>query len=268
MNCNECKATNPEESPYCNQCGTVLGRTLEETIQKKLRDRKAIELDITESVTSRLMKWTGWITKTGLVIVALFGLLLGKSYYDIHAQVKAGETEIATAVADGKKEIEALKQETTGLKDEVKQVRSDVEGYKQTNVKIGSLQKQILEVKGEVLDLSTKTLKVRLLETTGAGHSFILFGNPGCGPVPKDSKIGYCAQGSPPVLTQVSVSGESAPVASRSPIGFQDTSAGAKPTCVASNRGTFYVEKGATDKPFLCAQKSAGTYAWMELAIR
>jgi hypothetical protein len=268
MSCNECKATNPEESRYCNQCGTVLGRTLEETIQKKLRDRKAIELDIAESVTSRLMTWTGWITKTGLVIVALFGLLLGKSYYDIRAQVKAGETEIGTAVAEGKKGIEQVKQETTRLKNEVRQVQSDVEGYKQTNVKIGSLQKQILEVKDQVVDLSHKTLKVGTLDLNDKGRFMLSIGMVGCNTVPHGYELSYCAQGSPPVLTQVSASGESAPVASRSPIGFQDTSAGAKPTCVASNRGTFYVEKGATDKPFLCAQKSAGTYAWMELAIR
>jgi cell division protein FtsB len=268
MNCIECKATNPENSRYCNQCGAVLGRSLEETVQKKIRDRKAVELDITESVAARLMKWTGWVTKAGLVVVALFGLLLGKSYYDVRSQVKAGETEIGTAVAEGKKDIEAVKQETASLKDEVDQVRSDIEGYKQTNIKIATLQKQLLEVKDQVLDLSTKTLKVKTLETTGAGHSGILFGNPGCDPVPKDSKLGYCAQGSPPVLTQISVSGESAPVASRSPIGFQDTSAGAKPACAANNRGTFYVEKGATDKPFLCVQKNTGAYAWMEVVTR
>jgi hypothetical protein len=269
MNCNECKATNPEESRYCNQCGTVLGRSLEETVQKKLRDRKAIELDITESITSRLMKWTGWITKAVLLIVALFTLLVGWSYRDFWKAVESAKGEIVSLAEDTKKDIEAVKQETTRLKDEVERVRADVESYKQTNIKIANLQKQILEVKGDMLDLGSKTLRARRLETSGgAGHSGLQFGTIGCDSVEKGQQLLYCAQGSPPVLTQVSISGESAPVASRSPVGFQDTSAGAKPSCSTTNRGTFYVEKGATDKPFLCVQKSAGTYAWMELAIR
>jgi hypothetical protein len=269
MNCNECRATNPEESRYCNQCGTVLGRSLEETVQKKLRDRKVIESEITESVAKRLMTWAGWVRNTIGIVVALFAILIGLSYLDFRKDVRSAREQIGAEVTEVKKDIEAAKLETTGLHDDLKKARSEVQGYEQTNAKIASLQKELLQVKGQVIDLGSKTLKVGRLETAnGTGHPGIEFGTVGCDPVEKGNQLMYCAQGSPPVLIQESISGESAPVASRSPIGFQDISTGAKPPCAARNRGTFYVEKGATDKPFLCAQKSAGTYAWMELAIR
>jgi hypothetical protein len=62
MECIECKVANPEGNRFCGQCGTELGRSLEETIRKRgIRDRKAIEFEITESVTARLMKWGGWL---------------------------------------------------------------------------------------------------------------------------------------------------------------------------------------------------------------
>lgn len=239
MNCTECKATNPENSRYCNQCGTVLGRSLEETVQKKLRDRKAIESEITESVAKRLMMWTGWVAKAAVVVVALFGLLLGKSYYDVRAQVKAGEASIGAAVAEGKKDIETVKQETTGLKDEVNQVCSDIQGYKQANAKIADLQKEILEVKDKVVDLGSKTLKAGKVEIASKEHTMFFWGNLGCDPLLKGYSFGLCAQGTPPVLTQVLLSGGTAPVASFSPIGFQDTSVGLKPICAHTSEELF-----------------------------
>src|SRR6266851_7147159 len=103
MNCNECKATNPENSRYCNQCGAVLGRSLEETVQKKLRDRRAIEMDITESIAKRLMTWAGWVRNTIGVVVALFALLVGLGYLDFWKAVKSAKEEIGTEVAESKK---------------------------------------------------------------------------------------------------------------------------------------------------------------------
>jgi hypothetical protein len=269
MDCIECKTTNLDGNRYCGKCGAQLNWSLEETAQKKFRDRKSIEIDIAQSVAARLMKWTGWITKIAVLFVALFGLLLGKSYYDIRTQVKAGRQQIEAAVADGKKEIGTVKQEIAPLKEEVKQVRSDTEGYKQANVRIANLQKQILDVRDQVIDLGSKAVKAKTFTATGEGFSTVSLGTLGCAALPpKGFKLSICAQGSPPVLTQVSISGESAPVASRSPVGFQDTSIGEKPSCAANHRGTFYVEKGATDKAFLCGQKASGEYDWMELAIR
>jgi len=268
MNCVECKAANPENSRYCNQCGAMIGRSLEETVQKKLRDRKAIEAEITESVAKRLMTWVGWVRNTVVLILALFAFLVGLSYLDWHKDVESAKAQMGSLLTDAKNDVQSLKQDTTGLKDEVKQVRSDTESYKQTNVKIANLQKQILEVKDQVVDLGNKSLKAGKLEITSKEHTMEFWGNPGCDPLLKGYTFGLCAQGSPPVLTQVLPSGTTAPVASFSPVGFRDTSTGAKPNCDANRQGTFYVEKGEPDKPFLCGKRSNGKFGWMELAIR
>ena len=39
MDCIECKSSNPDDNRFCGQCGAELGRTLEETVRKKFRDR-------------------------------------------------------------------------------------------------------------------------------------------------------------------------------------------------------------------------------------
>jgi len=269
MNCIECKAPNPDESRYCGKCGALIGRSLEETIHKKFRDRKAIEAEITESVAKRLMTWVGWVRSTVALVLALFVLLVGLSLLDWRKDVESAKAQIVLLLRDANNDVQSLKQDTTALEQEVGQVRADTEGYKQTNDKIAKMQKLMLDVKDEVLDLRNKSLKVKALTVTGEGlHSGLLWGNPGCDPLQAGYPFGICAQGSPLVLTQVSASGESAPVASVSPIGFRDSSTGAKPNCDANKRGTFYAEKGARDEPWLCVQTSSGRYDWVELAIR
>jgi integrase len=78
MHCIECTTANPDTNHFCSECGAELGHTLSETLRKKgLRDRHMIEMEITESVAERLMKWAAWTRNTVGVIVALFALLLG-----------------------------------------------------------------------------------------------------------------------------------------------------------------------------------------------
>ena len=46
-------------------------RTLRETVLTKgFRDRQATEMEITESVANRLMKWGGWLTAIAALILA------------------------------------------------------------------------------------------------------------------------------------------------------------------------------------------------------
>ncbi len=276
MDCIECKATNPDGNRFCGQCGAELGRTLDETVRKKgFRDRQATEMEIAESVVVRLMKWATWLGSITAVIVALFGLMLGWSYHDVRTAVESGKTQIDAAVREGTKDIDVVTQATTGLNIEVKQLQFDVDRYKQVNSMIAKVQKELTEVKKDVVDLGNRTLKVGSLETTGTGASYLGFGKLGCSSSElakgyKGYKVGYCAQGSPPVLFQLNSTGELRPVSSLSPVGFQDVSVATKPACTAANRGTFYVEKGTAnmaDKPFLCAKKSDNTYDWIQLGM-
>jgi len=287
MNCVECKTTNPDGNLFCGQCGAELGRSSEETVRKRgFRDRQATEFEITHSVVERLMTWARWLGTIVAVIVALFVLLIGKSYMDVRTTVQEGKTEIATAVLEGKRNIEPVvtsalrevsefQQRAASINEEYRQLQSDIGRYKEVNKHIEGLQKEITAVKGQIIDLgSNSTLRVGALETTstGEGGSSLSFARLGCQPsvLSKGQQVAYCAQGSPLVLFQRTLTGDLRPVASLSPVGFQDASSDPKPTCTAANRGTFYVEKGTgkvADKPFLCARRSDNTYAWVQLGI-
>ena len=102
MECVECKASNHDESRYCSRCGAELRSTLEETVRKRFRERKAVEMEITETVVDRLIKWSGYLGKVVAIPLALFVLMLGWSYHDIWRTVGLAKAEISASVRDGK----------------------------------------------------------------------------------------------------------------------------------------------------------------------
>lgn len=273
MDCIECKVPNPETNRFCGQCGAELGRSLNETVRRKgFRDRQATEMEIAESVASRLMKWASWLGSIAALIVVLFGLLLGKSCQDVRTVADIGKAEIQTAVREGTKEIGLARQATTGLTEQIAQLQSDIDGYKQVNSSIAKLQKQFNSVQGQIVDLGVRSLRAKSFEATGPEPGAISFGKIGCPPsaLSKGGVVAFCAEGSPLSLFQLTSAGELTPVAGRSPVGFQDASMASKSTCTVAKRGTFYVEKGSrgvADKPFLCAKKSDNTYDWIQLGM-
>lgn len=261
----ESRTTKPDGEKFCDKCGA-------ETVRKNgFRDRHATEMEITESVAARLMQWAGWVRNTVGVIIALFALLLGWSYVDVRRAVENAKVEIVSAATDAKKDIDAVRRTTTGLKGEVAQIQSDIDGYKQANAKIAKLQKELTEVKKDVVDFGKRDVKANSLTSTGPGPGRIAFGETGCFfSRDKGIKVYYCTQGTPPTLFQLTSTGELTPVASLSPTGFRDASTDPKPACTLASRGTFYVEKGKgklADKPFLCVKKSDNSYGWIELAV-
>jgi hypothetical protein len=290
MTCIECKALNLEENRFCGKCGTELGRTLDETIRKRgFRDRQATEIEITEAVIARLMKWATYLGSITALLVVLFGLLLGKSYVDLKTTVDTGKTQIESAVTSGKtdiettitqakKDIDATRQATSSLRSEVEELKSHFPGYKQVTKEMEELQRQF---HGQTTDLSKLNLRVHSLETVPTPEdekakrpSSLSLGTLGCGPdaLAKGTQVAYCAQGAPHALYlyQRSLDGEVKPVSAVSPIGFQDASTLPKPTCDATRRGTFYVEKGAgnvADEPFLCAKEADGKLGWIALNL-
>ena len=279
MGCIECKANNPDGNRFCSQCGAELGRTLEETIRKKgFRDRQATEMEITEAVVSRLMKWARWLVTIVVVIVALFGYLLGKSYMDVRKVVETGKTEIKTAIREGTEDvrverqaIKGLREEASVLRTEISKLNADVGRYKKVDSEVSKLQKELKEVKGEFVDFGKRTIRAKSFESTASsGPSFISLARFGCPSDTKGASVSLCVKDSPTTVYQLASTGELRPVSSRSPIGFHDVSASPKPKCTAANRGTFYVEKGVgkvADKPFLCAKQTNDTYDWIQLGV-
>lgn len=268
MECLNCKAPNPDDSRYCGQCGAELSTTLSETVWKRgVRDRQAIEIEITEAVFERLVKWSKWVV--GLAVL-IFAGILGWSFHDVRSAVGLGKSQIEAAVSEGRNEINSAKQGIPKLKTDLDQLQIDADKYKKVNEQIATLQKQLTNVHDQVINLSTKDLVAKSLSTPpGPGSGIVSFGpNLGCPARLKDAKLGLCAQGFPPSVYQVTDSGSVRPVGSLSSIGFQDTSTGNKPNCTAAIRGTLYVEKGTGstgDQPFLCLRNPNDTYSWAQL---
>jgi hypothetical protein len=186
MVCAECRIPNPDDNRFCGQCGAALGNTLEETIRRKgFRDRQATEIEITEGVVERLMKWSKWLAAAVGVPLAVFVLMIGWSYHDVRSAVAIGKEEIQHSVAEGKKDIDSVRGEIAPLKEEVTQLQSDVNGYQHVNQHIADIQKRLTAVQGQVIDLGKRSLKVDSIELTGAGPGHVEFGELGCGTMPQ-----------------------------------------------------------------------------------
>jgi hypothetical protein len=287
MDCIECKTPNPMDNLYCGKCGAELGRTLDETVRKKgFRDRQATEIEITEAVMTRLMKWTTWLGTVAGLIVLLFGILVGKSCEDVRTTVATGKGQIEAAVLEGKKDIESartdissLQQSTGVLKKEYADLQSDAGKYRQLTARVEQLQKEFSDANGRWQDVDLHVRSLHIGEKAGGlfpmlGVESVGVGCPtGIGP---EMRIIFCVQGSPLTLFQVTHHSNDLtqptdlrPVASISSAGFRDTSQEPKSSCTSSNRGTLYVEKGGNntaDQPFLCAKKSDGNYTWLHLS--
>jgi hypothetical protein len=271
MDCIDCKSANPESNRYCGQCGAQLGRSLIQTVKTTdIRDREAIEIQIAESVGTRLIKWGG-------VIGVVLALLLGKTWYDLRAaagdakaNVEAAVQEVKTETAKAEVDIAELRQRAADMKGDYSRLHADLGSFRERNRDIEKMQKELKSVQGQVIDLGKRELRVDTLRLTREGPLKVSVSQVGCTPSPLNpgDKVAYCVEGSPPFIFQFTPKGEKRPISSRSPVGFQDASTAVKPPCTADWRGTFYVEKGdtkASDKPFICIRKSDNTYAWIQL---
>jgi hypothetical protein len=280
MDCIACRAVCPEGSKFCGQCGAEVDRTLPETILRNdLRDRRTVEMEITDTVLTRLVRWGGWLAAIGVLILTAFGFALSLIYHDaksaaeagraqIEGTVKTGQESITANLAEATREVLVTKQNADQLLAQVKQLQSDVTGFKEVTDEMETLRKQF---HGQTEDLKKLDLRVHSVETFGTDRPpALIFKQLGCpSPLEKGEEIAYCSQGSPPFLFQVSSKGDIRPVSSASPIGFQDVSTGPIPTCDANSRGTFYAKKGngnENDAALLCARKSDRTFGWVQLS--
>src|SRR4051812_33860505 len=121
MECLQCKATNPDDNRYCGKCGAELSTTLDETVWRRgVRDRQAIEIEITEAVFERLVKWSKWLVGLAALI---FAGILGWGFHDVRSAVRSGKNQIEAAVSDGRNDINQIKQGSTKLKAELDQLK-------------------------------------------------------------------------------------------------------------------------------------------------
>lgn len=280
---------------------------IDEALKTRFKDQQHVALETSVAVADKLTTWLKLFLYWAAIPLALIAILLGiggvRTYGDFTSKVTTAESQIekvstaAQTVAESarqkasgvssnlarierdimstQRDLSELQRLATTIKGQYGQLQSDVDRYKKVNEKIDEVQKQLTAVKGQIVDLGSSVVRAAGFESTGTtGPSSWSLKQLGCGPsaLANGYKVAYCAEGSPtsPFLSQRTLTGDVRPVASVSPVGFQDASSGPKPTCNTTNRGTFYVEKAmgtAGDKPFLCIKKSDNTYAWVQLGM-
>jgi hypothetical protein len=284
MNCPNCAANNSNEALYCGHCAQPLtASALARQRSQEVREKRTREIELTEAVAERLMKWAKWFISISGAFVVLFGFVLGKGYFETQRAIEGGKAEIADAVKSGtsdihqsieaaNSDIKNAKQELLGIGQEIGRLQSDVGKYQSVNVRIERLQADMLRLQNTVVDFGHKTLRAEMLEATGGpGGGFLSFNELGCSAVLEkapEAKAAYCAQGTPAILNSMAPSGEKRPVASFSDIGFQDLSRSEKPICNEQRRGTIYIQKGKahqSDVPFVCIKGTADTNSWLQL---
>jgi hypothetical protein len=232
---------------------------------------------------SRLMQWAAWLGSVTALIIVIFGVLLGRSYYDVRTDVTKGKTQIQDAVQQGRTDIDGsvrqgladidrVREAVPDLQSQVETIQGDLNKYKKATDDIGTLRKQVDELKIQVFDFGQRDVRARTFTATGVGGpSSLSFPTLGCPPVTvAESGVSFCAKGSPPSLYQfVLATHDLRPVASLSDVGFQDSSSTPKPNCTTARRGTFFVEKGSAnvaDKPFVCVKGTGNGYGWIQLS--
>lgn len=264
-------------------------------------------METSVAAADKLTTWLKIFLYWAAIPLALLAILLGifgvRTYDDFASKVTTAEKQVEAVSATAQKTAESARQKATevsnslgnlqreiassqravselqriagDIKKQYGQLQSDVGRYREVNQKIEDVQKRLMEVHSEVVNLGNRTLIAGQIKTTGPGPAGFSFEAIGCpSTLEAGSKVVYCTQESPsfPMMffSQRTASGDLRPVASASPVGFQDVSSTPKPACTTASRGTFYVEKGigtVADKPFLCAKKADNTYSWIQLAM-
>jgi len=107
MKCPQCNAENVDEKNFCSECGALLNQQLvplirsqvEEYIREHFRDQRIVELETSEAVASRVLKWARLYyalpVAVLIIILALFGI---SDYRDFHKTIRRATDEVKPKV--------------------------------------------------------------------------------------------------------------------------------------------------------------------------
>jgi Sec-independent protein translocase protein TatA len=103
VKCPQCKADNAEGKNFCSDCGSLLTPQLkplvrsqvEEYIQEHFKDQHIIEIETTERIATRLLKWArlyyAFPAAALVIILALFGI---SDYSHFHQTIQRATEEL------------------------------------------------------------------------------------------------------------------------------------------------------------------------------
>jgi hypothetical protein len=168
MDCLFCDAKNPEGAKYCNNCGSRLDlstgpvkevveaavrQEVNRVVERRLKDEKIAEFDITEKVTNRLLGWAKILGTIMGVLLVLAGILGVKSGYDIKKElnvilrdIRQQTKTVKDEIAAGEEELKNVKSQDAELRQEYERLRSALPEYEQIRDKAQLLDKSISEI--------------------------------------------------------------------------------------------------------------------------
>jgi cell division protein ZapA (FtsZ GTPase activity inhibitor) len=103
LKCPKCSAENADGKNFCTDCGTLLNLQLQllvdsqvrEYVQEHLKDQNVIEIETTERIAARLLKWAklyyAFPAAALVIILALFGI---SDYSDFHKTIRRATDEL------------------------------------------------------------------------------------------------------------------------------------------------------------------------------
>jgi hypothetical protein len=114
MKCPQCNVENAEGKAFCSDCGSLLTPQLiplirsqvEKYVSDNFKDRKVVDVETTEAIAERFLKWGKWFLIPATILITLLGLTLGvfgiRDVADVHkaAQQAISESNDATKRAD------------------------------------------------------------------------------------------------------------------------------------------------------------------------
>jgi transcription initiation factor TFIIIB Brf1 subunit/transcription initiation factor TFIIB len=107
MECPQCQAENVDGENFCSKCGTLLNQQLvplirsqvEEYIRDHFKDRNVVEVETSEAVAGRVLKWARLYYAVPvavlIIILALFGI---GDYGDFHKTIRRATDEVQPKV--------------------------------------------------------------------------------------------------------------------------------------------------------------------------
>jgi hypothetical protein len=103
MKCPQCSAENSEGKNFCSDCGSSLTPQLiplvrsqvEELLRERFKDRSIIELEASEAVAGRVLRWAKLYYAVPIaVLIAILALLGISDYADFHKTVRRATEEL------------------------------------------------------------------------------------------------------------------------------------------------------------------------------
>ena len=119
MICPQCKAENIDGKNFCSDCGCLLSPQLkplvrsqvEEYIKEHFNDRNTVDIETTQLIAERFMKWSKWFLARATVLLAILAAtltLLGISdYSDFHKTVQRASEELKPKLEQALREADS-----------------------------------------------------------------------------------------------------------------------------------------------------------------